>query len=95
MGKVNVSKGHFLVKEKDLIVYRDQGGLEITVQLGGKRSLLVIVGEKQGGDIEVWVLKSRDGCPGCGKTDFHKTYKPASQHRGCHRPRGNLKKGEI
>lgn len=75
MGKMNVSEGLFLVKEKHLLVYRDKSCIEITLRFNGKRGLLIQIGDDPYGDLEVEVTKTTDGCTECRKPDFRKIYK--------------------
>lgn len=71
----SLNKSGVLLKRKGLFFWRDPNELELTLNLGGRRGLLIWVAKISDDEVEVAVKKTHDGCPGVGKSDFRRVYK--------------------
>lgn len=70
-----IKKDGFVVRTKNVTIYHDKHGVEVYLNLGGKRGLYLNADNLMGHSFEVYILKAVNGCPGNGKSDFYKVYR--------------------
>lgn len=64
-----------LIKEKHLLVWRNENELEAAIKLSEKKGLLLSLDWDEKGSLLVTVRKTVNGCPGVRKPEFSKVYR--------------------
>lgn len=68
-------KSGLLIKEKNLFVHRGDGELEVSLRISPRKWLLLTLHGTENRKVEAVIKYSENGCPGCGKLQFKRTYK--------------------
>lgn len=76
VGKIiKIKKENMLVNEKNLIVYKDEDQVEVTMFFGKKKGLILDINWFNKDKVEVRITRTTNGCTECRKPDFKKTYR--------------------
>jgi hypothetical protein len=75
--KMSKFRKSFVASDKKSVIYRRSDEIEVVLKLTETTGLLVGIWNIDTDKVQVSVLKTSNGCPGCGKADFQKFYRNA------------------